>query len=100
MELSIRLDKSVNRLDEIDAERPCSLKTLLHASLIASMIAAPPRPHTQSADLPDAGWQATHGGGASPKAPGLAAGRVLSVHCPSLRPEGGRSPAALGQDCS
>jgi len=40
MELSIRLDKSVNRLDEIDAERPCSLKTLLHASLIASMIAA------------------------------------------------------------
>src|SRR2546426_9022920 len=40
MELSIRLDKSVNRLDEIDAERPCSLKTLLHASLIASLIAA------------------------------------------------------------
>jgi putative transposase len=40
VELSIRLDKSVHRLDEIDAERPCSLKTLLHASLIASMIAA------------------------------------------------------------
>src|SRR2546427_10547292 len=40
MELSIRLDKSVNRLDEIDAERPCSLKTLLHASLLASTIAA------------------------------------------------------------
>jgi hypothetical protein len=30
----------VNRLDKIDAERPCSLKTLLHASLIASTIAA------------------------------------------------------------
>jgi hypothetical protein len=40
VELSIRLDKSVHRLDAIDAERPCSLKTLLHASLIASTIAA------------------------------------------------------------
>jgi hypothetical protein len=40
VELSIRLDQSVNRLDAIDAERPCSLKTLLHASLIASTIAA------------------------------------------------------------
>jgi hypothetical protein len=40
VELSIRLDKSVHRLDEIDAERPCSLKTLLHASLLASTIAA------------------------------------------------------------
>jgi putative transposase len=40
VELSIRLDKSVHRLDEVDAERPCSLKTLLHASLIASTIAA------------------------------------------------------------
>jgi putative transposase len=40
VELSIRLDKSVNRLDAIDAERPCSVKTLLHASLIASTIAA------------------------------------------------------------
>jgi putative transposase len=40
VELSIRLDKSVHRLDQVDAERPCSLKTLLHASLIASIIAA------------------------------------------------------------
>lgn len=40
VELSIRLDTSVNRLDAIDAERPCSVKTLLHASLIASTIAA------------------------------------------------------------
>jgi putative transposase len=38
--LSIKLDKSVHRLDAIDAERPCSLKTLLHASLIASILAA------------------------------------------------------------
>ena len=40
VELSIRLDKSVHRLDAIDTERPCSLKALLHASLIASTIAA------------------------------------------------------------
>lgn len=36
----MKLDKSVNRLDVIDAERPCSLTTLLHASLMASTIAA------------------------------------------------------------
>jgi hypothetical protein len=40
VKLRIRLDKSVHREDQIDAERPCSVKTLLHASLIASMIAA------------------------------------------------------------
>ena len=40
VELSIKLDKSVHCLDAIDAERPCSLKTLLHASLIASILAA------------------------------------------------------------
>jgi putative transposase len=40
VELSLRLDKSVNRLDEVDTEQPCSLKTLLHASLIASTLAA------------------------------------------------------------
>jgi hypothetical protein len=40
VERSIRLDTSVHRLDEVDAERPCSLKTLLHASRIASTIAA------------------------------------------------------------
>jgi putative transposase len=40
VELSMKLDKSVHRLDQIDAERPCSLKTLLHASLIASTVAA------------------------------------------------------------
>jgi hypothetical protein len=40
VELSFRLDTSVNRLDAIDAEQPCTLKTLLHASRIASTIAA------------------------------------------------------------
>jgi hypothetical protein len=40
VERSIRLDKSVHRLDEVGSERPCSLKTLLPASLIASIIAA------------------------------------------------------------
>jgi hypothetical protein len=40
VELSIRWDKSVHRLDQIDAERPCSVKTLLQASRMASMITA------------------------------------------------------------
>jgi hypothetical protein len=68
VELSIRLDKSVNRLDEIDSERPCSLKTLLHASRMASPIAAllahthhlKTRPKHSSAprmEAPLRGWQ-------------------------------------------
>jgi hypothetical protein len=40
VELSIKLEKSVRRLDQVDAERACSVKTLLHASLIASLMAA------------------------------------------------------------
>jgi hypothetical protein len=40
VERSMKLDTSVHRLDAIDAERPCSLKVLLHASLIASILAA------------------------------------------------------------
>jgi putative transposase len=40
VERSIRLDQSVHRLDAIDAEQPCSLKTLRQASLMASTIAA------------------------------------------------------------
>lgn len=40
VERSSKLDNSVPRLDEVDAERPCSLKTHLQASLIASIIAA------------------------------------------------------------
>jgi hypothetical protein len=40
VEPSIKVDKSVHRLDQIEAERPCPVKTLLHASLIASIIAA------------------------------------------------------------
>jgi hypothetical protein len=35
VKLSLRVGKSVRRLGSIDAERPCSLKALLHASLIA-----------------------------------------------------------------
>jgi hypothetical protein len=40
VELSIKLDTSVHRLDATDAERPCSLKTRWHAALIASILAA------------------------------------------------------------
>ena len=37
---SIKWDTSGHRLDAIDAERPCSLKAFLHASRIASILAA------------------------------------------------------------
>ena len=40
VELRIRLDKSVHRGAQVDAARPCSVQTLLHASRIASSIAA------------------------------------------------------------
>ncbi len=40
VERSIRLDQSVNRLDALAAEQPCTLQTLWHASLIVSTIAA------------------------------------------------------------
>jgi len=40
VELSMKLDTSGQRLDAIDVEHPCSLKTLLHASRMASTIAA------------------------------------------------------------
>ena len=40
VELSMKWDTSVHRLDEVDSERPCALQTLLHASLMASTIAA------------------------------------------------------------
>ena len=47
VELSIKLDESVHRLDAIDAERPCSLKTRLRAWRIASILAAL-RAHTHN----------------------------------------------------
>jgi hypothetical protein len=40
VERRLRLDNSGNRLDAIAAERPCALKTLLHAALMASTLAA------------------------------------------------------------
>jgi hypothetical protein len=39
VERSLRLDTSVNRLDEVDTAQPCSLKMLLYASLMASTMA-------------------------------------------------------------
>jgi hypothetical protein len=38
VELSFKLDKSSYRLDEGGGERPCSIKTLLHASLLSSLL--------------------------------------------------------------
>lgn len=40
VERRITLDQSVHRLDQVDAARACSVTTLLHASRLASMIAA------------------------------------------------------------
>jgi hypothetical protein len=39
VELSMKVDKSVHRLDQIDAKRPCSVKTLLHALLLITCVA-------------------------------------------------------------
>jgi hypothetical protein len=56
VELSSKWDTSVHRLDEVDSERPCSLKTRLHASLIASTIAALlAHPHHLQTRPPQAG---------------------------------------------
>jgi putative transposase len=40
VELSMKLDKSAHRLDEGEGERACSVKAMLHASLIASALTA------------------------------------------------------------
>lgn len=40
VELSFKLDKSVNRLDESDAKRAHVIRAMLHASLISSIIAS------------------------------------------------------------
>jgi putative transposase len=40
LELSMKLDKTVNRLDETTATKATSVRTMLHASLLASTIAA------------------------------------------------------------
>jgi len=80
VELSIRLDKSVNRLDAIDAERPCSLKTLLPASLMASTIAAIlAHTHNLKTHPPQAGAPRTE----APLHPRLLA-LQLAVSCQSI----------------
>ena len=99
VELSIRLDKSVNRLDAIDAERPCTSKTLLHASLIASTIAAL-LVHTHNMQSRPQQPGAPRLENLAPPTPGLAARRLVSVYRSGLRAEGGRGDAALEQDCS
>ena len=40
IELTNKLDKSVNRLDHTGAERSCSLKAMLHACLLSSILTA------------------------------------------------------------
>jgi hypothetical protein len=81
VELSRKVDTSVHRLDQIDAEPPCLVKTLLQASLIASVIAAP---RTEAS--------------AAPPAHRLAAGRLLAVDGAGLGPQGRCGEAALATD--
>jgi hypothetical protein len=82
VELSIRLDQSVHRLDAVDSERPCSLKTLLQASLIASTSAARlAHTHNLQTRPPQAGAPRT----AAPLHPRRLA-LQLAVSCQSIAP--------------
>ena len=77
---SIRLDTSGHRRDAIDTARPCSLKTLVHAALLASTIAAL-LAHTHQVQT-----RPQEAGAPRPKAP-LPPRRVAlprAVSCPSM----------------
>jgi hypothetical protein len=98
VELRLTLDTSVHRLDAIDAARPGSLKALLQASRIASMLAARlAHTHPRQTRPQQAGAPRTEAP-LHPRRLALQLAVSLSVHRASLRPAGGRGPAALGQD--
>jgi hypothetical protein len=82
VELSIKLDTSVHRLDQVAAERPCSVKTLLHASLMAASIAAL-RAHTPHVKTRP--QQASQPRTAAPLPPRRLA-LQLAVSCQSIAP--------------
>ena len=96
VELSIKLDK---RFIAWTRSMPsaCSVKTLLHASLIASIIAAL-LAHTHNLQTRPSQEGTSHGGAFAPQAPRVAAGRVLSVDRAGLRLEGSGGEAALAVD--
>jgi hypothetical protein len=80
VELRIRLDTSVHRLDQIDAECPCSVKTLLHASRMAAMITALlAHPHHRATRPPQEGMPRTQ----APRHPRRLA-LPLAVSCQSI----------------
>jgi hypothetical protein len=80
VELRSRLDTSVHRLDQIDAERPCSVKTLLHASRMASMMTALlAHTHHQATRPPQEGMRRTP----APRHPRRLAWQ-LAVSCQSI----------------
>jgi hypothetical protein len=97
VESRIKPDTPMNLPDEIDAERPCPLRTLLQVSLIASTITAllastyhvKTRPQKARERWIEAPLHTRP----------LAAGRVLQVQRPGFRPEGGHGRVALRQDC-
>jgi hypothetical protein len=97
VESRIKLNTSVNRLDEIDAERRYSLKTLLHVSLIASTITALlAYTYHMKTRLQKVRERWTE---APLHTRPLAAGRILQVQRLGFRPEGSCSHAALRRDC-
>jgi hypothetical protein len=78
--LRLRVAKSVHRLDEGDAERPCSVTALLQAALSAAMIAALLAPTPKRQTRPPQ------------------AGAARPADGPGLRAAGARGRAALGED--
>jgi hypothetical protein len=97
VESRIKVNTSVNHLDEIDAERPCPLRTLLHVSLIASTMTTLLASTYHVKSRPQKArerWIA-----APLHARALAAGRVRQVQRPGVRPKGGHGHVGLRQDC-
>lgn len=90
VERRITVDKSVHRLDQSDAERPCAVTTRLHASRMAAMSAAllAHRPHVKT--------RPPHAGGPRTEAP-LPPRRLalpLAVSCQAMAPAFDRQGAA------
>jgi hypothetical protein len=95
--LRLRVGTSVHRLDEGDAERPCSVTALLQAALSAAMIAALLAPTPKRQTRPPQAGAARPAATPSPTS-GVAAGRFVPDDGPGLRAAGARGRAALGED--
>ena len=86
----------MNLPEEMDAERPCPLRTLLHVSLIASTMTALLASTYHVKTCPQKARERWIEAPLHTRP--LAAGRVLQVQRPGFRPEGGHGHVALRQD--